>query len=119
MARRLKELNPDIIVVGVDPKGSILAEPENILDDDDDNGSLKAVSNNVVVNHDSKHTSILSSFSNDSGHSAINSSHHGRSALHARHSASMSKKMQSNQNVEGIGYDFVPKVLDRSLVDLW
>jgi len=56
-AKRLKELNPKIIIVGVDPIGSILADPKN-------------------------------------------------------------DKVGTYQ-VEGIGYDFVPNVLDRSLVDEW
>jgi len=57
IAKKLKEKNPKIIVVGVDPVGSILANPEN-----DKVGTYK---------------------------------------------------------VEGIGYDFIPDVLDRSLVDQW
>lgn len=57
IAKKLKEYNPNIIIVGVDPVGSILADPEN-----DEVGSYQ---------------------------------------------------------VEGIGYDFVPDVLDRSLVDQW
>lgn len=61
IARRLKELIPGIIVVGVDPKGSILAQPESLNDE---------------------------------------------------------KRLQSYQ-VEGIGYDFIPDVLDRSLIDFW
>ena len=61
MARRLKELNPRLIVVGVDPKGSILAQPEPLNDE---------------------------------------------------------RRLQSYV-VEGIGYDFVPAVLDRALVDTW
>jgi len=61
MARRLKELNPRLIVVGVDPKGSILAQPDPLNDE---------------------------------------------------------RRLQSYV-VEGIGYDFVPAVLDRSLVDTW
>lgn len=61
IARRLKEKNPACIIVGVDPKGSILAEPEAMNDE---------------------------------------------------------KRLQSYA-VEGIGYDFIPTVLDRSLVDLW
>jgi cystathionine beta-synthase len=61
VARRLKELNPHVLVVGVDPKGSILAEPEPLNDE---------------------------------------------------------KRLQS-YIVEGIGYDFIPQVLDRSLVDFW
>ena len=56
IAKRLKELNPNIIVVGADPVGSILA------DDSDEVGSYK---------------------------------------------------------VEGIGYDFIPEVLNRGLVDKW
>ena len=59
IARRLKETLPDLIVVGVDPVGSILAQPEAL---------------NVP----------------------------GPSYL-----------------VEGIGYDFIPDVLDRRLVDRW
>lgn len=54
-ARRLKEHNPDCIIVGVDPVGSILAGPGPI----------------------------------------------------------------SSYKVEGIGYDFIPDVLDRELVDVW
>ena len=61
MARRLRELNPALLVVGVDPRGSILAQPERLNDE---------------------------------------------------------KRLQSYV-VEGIGYDFVPQVLDRALVDTW
>lgn len=60
VGRRLKELNPNIIIVGVDPEGSILAEPAEI-----------------------NKTDVTSYF------------------------------------VEGIGYDFIPRVLDRSVVDRW
>jgi cystathionine beta-synthase len=60
VARRLKELNPNIIVVGVDPVGSILAQPERL---------------------------------NEGGVGAY--------------------------KVEGTGYDFIPRVLDRSIVDSW
>ena len=60
VARKLKEYNPAIIVVGVDPVGSILAQPEEL---------------------------------NNKGISAY--------------------------KVEGIGYDFIPKVLDRSIIDRW
>jgi cystathionine beta-synthase len=61
IARKLKERLPDLIVVGVDPKGSILAEPDSLNDDGRDEG----------------------------------------------------------YQVEGVGYDFVPTVLDRSIVDRW
>jgi len=61
IARKLKELNPNIKIVGVDPEGSILAQPENLND---------------------KH------------------------------------RLESYQ-VEGIGYDFIPEVLDRTLIDTW
>jgi cystathionine beta-synthase len=61
MAKRLKHLYPGCIVVGVDPSGSILAQPESL--------------NDYLRNESYK--------------------------------------------VEGIGYDFIPKVLDRSLVDHW
>lgn len=60
-ARRLKEVYPDITVVGVDPKGSILAEP----------ASLNA------------------------------------------------EGLEEGYAVEGIGYDFIPIVLDRSIIDVW
>lgn len=60
-ARKLKEYNPNLIVVGVDPQGSILAEPDSLNDD---------------------------------------------------------KRLEPYQ-VEGIGYDFIPDVLDRTLVDHW
>ncbi len=55
VARKLKEANPNCIVVGADPVGSILAGGDHV----------------------------------------------------------------ASYKVEGIGYDFVPDVLDRSLVDLW
>ena len=60
ISRRLKELNPAIIIVGVDPHGSILAQPD-----------------------------ILNS------------------------------EGVGSYKVEGIGYDFIPNVLDRSVVDHW
>ncbi len=60
-ARRLKELNPNLIVVGVDPRGSLLAQPEHL--------------NN--------------------------------------------EKLGQSYMVEGIGYDFIPDVLDRRVVDRW
>lgn len=61
IARKLKERLPHLKVVGVDPVGSILAEPDSI---------------------------------NDSGR------------LEGYH-------------VEGIGYDFIPTVLDREIIDEW
>ena len=60
IGRKLKEKCPDCVVVGVDPLGSILAEPENLNRSD-------------VTYYD----------------------------------------------VEGTGYDFIPTVLDRSVVDRW
>mmetsp|Transcript_15954 Transcript_15954/g.16694 ORF Transcript_15954/g.16694 Transcript_15954/m.16694 type:complete len:529 (+) Transcript_15954:134-1720(+) len=60
IGRRLKELNPNVIIVGVDPYGSILAQPEEI------NGTYRG-----------------------------------------------------SYFVEGIGYDFIPGVCDRSIVDRW
>lgn len=60
-ARKLKEYNPNLIVVGVDPQGSILAEPDSLNNE---------------------------------------------------------KRLEPYQ-VEGIGYDFIPNVLDRTLVDHW
>merc|ERR1719336_2755695 len=60
IGRKLKEKCPECIVVGVDPLGSILAEPENL--------------NRTEVTY---------------------------------------------YDVEGTGYDFIPTVLDRSVVDKW
>jgi len=60
VARRLKELNPNIKIIGVDPHGSILAQPEKL--------NAEGV---------------------------------------------------GTYKVEGIGYDFLPLVLDRSVVDHW
>jgi cystathionine beta-synthase len=59
VAKKLKELNPDIKVIGIDPVGSTMAEPASLN--------------------------------------------------------SVKKPFQ----VEGIGHDFIPDVLDRSLVDAW
>ncbi|GLD94779.1 hypothetical protein PINS_up003403 [Pythium insidiosum] len=61
IAKKLKEKCPNVIVVGVDPEGSILALPDSLNDKD----RLKPY------------------------------------------------------KVEGIGYDFIPDVLDRALVDRW
>ncbi|CBN74554.1 Cystathionine beta-synthase [Ectocarpus siliculosus] len=61
VGRKLKERCPDVVLVGVDPVGSILALPEHLNDE----GRL------------------------------------------------------SSYKVEGIGYDFIPTVLDRNLADLW
>jgi len=60
VAKKIKEKIPDCKVVGVDPYGSILAEP-----------------------------------------------------------AEMNETDVTNYHVEGIGYDFVPEILDRSEVDIW
>ena len=60
IAKKLKKYNKNLKVIGVDPYGSILAEPNEL--------------NNTNIN---------------------------------------------NYTVEGIGYDFVPNVLDRSLIDKW
>lgn len=59
IARKLKEHLPNVIIVGVDPVGSILAQPESL------NGAV------------------------------------------------------GSYKVEGIGYDFIPTVLERKLVDRW
>jgi len=60
IGRKLKEKCPDCVVVGVDPEGSILAEPANL-----------------------------------------------------------NKTSVTYYDVEGTGYDFLPTVLDRSVVDRW
>ena len=59
-ARRLKEACPDCVIVGVDPNGSLLAEPDSL------NGEFG-----------------------------------------------------KGYQVEGTGYDFIPTVLDREIVDFW
>ncbi|RLN70796.1 hypothetical protein BBJ28_00014745 [Nothophytophthora sp. Chile5] len=61
VAKKLKEKCPGVIVVGVDPEGSILAQPDSLND----------------------------------------------------------KNRLQSYKVEGIGYDFVPQVLERELVDVW
>lgn len=61
IAKRLKEYNPQIKIVGVDPEGSILAQPDYL---------------------------------NEKGQMEV-------------------------YQVEGIGYDFIPDVLNRDLVDKW
>uniref|UniRef100_A0A8C9T6K6 Cystathionine beta-synthase n=1 Tax=Scleropages formosus TaxID=113540 RepID=A0A8C9T6K6_SCLFO len=60
IGRKLKEKCPNIKIIGVDPEGSILAEPEEL-----------------------------------------------------------NKTDKTQYEVEGIGYDFIPTVLDRSVVDRW
>lgn len=60
IGRKMKELCPNCVVVGADPEGSILAQPE-----------------------------------------------------------SLNKSDISYYEIEGIGYDFIPTVLDRAVVDKW
>lgn len=60
IGRKFKEISPSTLIVGVDPEGSVLAQPEKL--------------NNTDVTF---------------------------------------------YEVEGIGYDFIPTVLDRSVVDVW
>ena len=60
IGRKMKEKCPDCVVVGVDPEGSILAQPESLNASD-----------------------------------------------------------VTYYEVEGTGYDFIPTVLDRSVVDMW
>ncbi|KAF5889454.1 cystathionine beta-synthase-like, partial [Clarias magur] len=60
IARKLKEKCPNVQIIGVDPEGSSLAEPEE-----------------------------------------------------------MNKTDKTQYEVEGIGYDFIPTVLDRSVIDAW
>lgn len=60
IGRKLKEKSPNTIIVGADPDGSILAQPDNL-----------------------------------------------------------NKAGAGFYEVEGIGYDFIPTVLDRSVVDVW
>jgi len=61
IARKLKEKIPNVKIIGVDPKGSILAEPDSLNNE---------------------------------------------------------RRLQSYL-VEGIGYDFIPDVLHRDLIDHW
>lgn len=61
ISARVKETNPNVTIVGVDPEGSILALPDSLNDN----------------------------------------------------------KKNEPYHVEGIGYDFIPGVCDRSLVDKW
>merc|ERR1712176_660335 len=66
-AKKLKEKIPNVQVVGVDPYGSILAEPDSMNDG----------------------------------------------------SARTGQKRLTAYQVEGIGYDFIPTVLDRDVADYW
>lgn len=71
IARKVKERLPECQIIGVDPVGSILAQPEEL--------------NEVAAAGESDEKGAASSF----------------------------------YEVEGIGYDFIPTVLDRELVDKW
>lgn len=66
VCRKLKEKDPNIKIIGIDPYGSILAEPESMNDPSKIPDSLK-----------------------------------------------------NGYQIEGIGYDFIPRVCDRTLVDEW
>lgn len=63
VSRKLKEKNPNIKIIAIDPCGSLLAQPESL---------------------------------NDANPAA-----------------------EGGQQIEGIGYDFIPRVCDRTLVDDW
>lgn len=63
IARRIKEKDPSIKIIGVDPNGSVLAQPESLN--------------------------------------------------------SANPAAEGGQIVEGIGYDFLPRVIDRTVVDEW
>ena len=63
ISRKLKEMNPNIKIIAIDPEGSLLAQPES-----------------------------------------MNLENPGP---------------EFGQQIEGIGYDFIPRVLDRTLVDEW
>jgi cystathionine beta-synthase len=63
IARKLKEKDPNIKIIGVDPNGSVLAEPASL---------------------------------NEANPAA-----------------------EGGQVTEGIGYDFLPRVFDRTVVDEW
>lgn len=65
ISRKLKELDPKIQIIAIDPLGSILAEPED----------MNSPANNTPA--------------------------------------------EGGQVVEGIGYDFIPRVLDRTHTDHW
>merc|ERR1719454_1213287 len=67
IAKKLREKIPGVKIVGVDPYGSILAQPDNMND-----GSTRT-----------------------------------------------GQKRLTAYQVEGIGYDFIPTVLDRDVVDHW
>jgi cystathionine beta-synthase len=73
-AKKLKERLPNVKIVGVDPHGSILAQPE----------SLNASTIQSYVVACKRFAYCVCSY-----------------------------------KVEGIGYDFIPDVLERSLIDLW
>lgn len=83
LSRGLKAFNPRIRIVGVDPVGSVLAEPEEL-------------------NHSSQHQ--------DQDFTGGQVSE-----------ATPADPNANNQPylVEGIGYDFIPEVLDRQMVDKW
>lgn len=70
IARKIRERLPDCKIIGIDPVGSILAEPREL-------NELTEELAKVALNSDGFY------------------------------------------EVEGIGYDFIPTVLDRSLVDKW
>ncbi len=63
ISRKLKELNPNIKIISIDPNGSVLAQPQSLND--------------------------------------------------------ANPADEGGQQVEGIGYDFIPRVLDRTHTDEW
>lgn len=89
LARKFKERVPECKIIGVDPVGSILAQPESL------NEPPPPPPQSSAEQQDKQ------------------GSRSGGSSSGAK------EKPFGFYEVEGIGYDFIPTVLDRSMVDKW
>lgn len=97
LARKIKEKLPSCKIVGIDPVGSILALPEELNCVDEVQTVAEASSHNVLTT--GNNTGDQQNLKSDQG-------------------AGQSMKAGFYE-VEGIGYDFIPTVLDRHLIDRW
>lgn len=103
IGRKLKDRLPNVKIVGVDPVGSILAEPEPLNDENRLQSYKVEPRGRVFPWIEGCETRLLDFFP-------------PQNVCPLRRHAEQSHLCIQ---VEGIGYDFIPTVLDRSLVDEW
>lgn len=115
LARKIKERLPGCKIVGVDPVGSILALPEelNITSTTTDSNKIQQQQQQVA-----KGIGATSTMANNNNN-AKEQTDLTTTTTNDQQQAASSEPPTSFYEVEGIGYDFIPTVLDRHLIDCW